>query len=129
MVSVSLGYNGILRRLEIAVDFAELDILPPFIHKALASISSPHFSEFFLRLTQGKFGFGHNGGNPGRGISWGTGWEVVDKELCAFAAGRDDFRFGVQILTGKSTEAEVEALFPRIKSKRALVVTQQKPWW
>ena len=126
MLDVNLGSNGILGRFELTVDFEELDILPPFLHKTLTSISSTRFSEFSLRLCQGALG-SRNRGTIGRKTSWGTGWEVVDEDLYAHTAGRDDFRFMVQIVTDESTEADVEALFPRMKSKGSLLITCKQP--
>jgi len=66
----------------------------------------------------------------GRRTLWGTGWEVVDEDLCAHAARRDDFRFMIEIVPWESTIAAVEALFPRMKSKGSLFVTWQprKRW-
>ena len=130
--SVDLGYNGILGWFAFAVDFAELGILPPFLHRTLTSITSPHFSEFSLLLFQRSYGYNYKEGDSRRGISWGTGWEVVDEDLYAHAARRDDFQVVIQIVTGKSTVAAVEALFPRMKSKGSLVITQKptlRPRW
>jgi len=118
------------------VDFAKLDILPPFLHKTLTSISSPHFSEFSLRLSQGFFEFDPNG-NPDRWKggcdnrwevrTWCAGWDVIDEDLYAHAAGRDDFRFTIEFVTGQSTEAAIEARFPRMKSNGSLVIIQRQP--
>ena len=127
-LSVNLGCNGILRQFEFAVDFAELDILPPFLHEALTSISSPHFSVFSLLLHQGLLEFKPHGGAKGRRV-WGTRWEAIDEELCARAAGRHDFRLEVEIVKGQSTVAAVEEHFPRMKSKGLLLVRQQQPKW
>ena len=127
-LSVDLGCNEILRRFEFAVNFAELDILPPFLHEALTSISSPRFSEFSLLLRQGLLEFEPNGGPNGRRV-WGTGWEVIDEDLCALAAGRDGFRLEVEIVKGQSTVAAVEEHFSRMKSKGLLSVTQKLPRW
>jgi len=124
MLNVNLGRNGKLRRLELDVDFAELDILPPFLHKTLASIWSPHFSEFSLRLSQGILNLNPNRRARGRKTLWGTGWDVVDEDLYACAVQRDDFRFVVQIMTGESIEAAVEALFPRMKYNGSLFITR-----
>jgi len=121
---IDLETNGILKRFELEVNFVELDILPPFLHKALTSISSPCFSEFSLRLCRG---FNLTIGTGGRKTLWGTGWDVVDEDLCAHAARRDGFRFAVQIVARESTVAAVEALFPRMKSKGLLLVTKLKP--
>jgi len=127
MLSVHLGRNGVLRRFELDVDFAELDVLPPFLHEALTSISSPHFSEFSLRLFKGMLPeLTREEGAGDRKTSWGTGWEMVDEDLYAHAARKDDFRFVVNIVVGESTEADVEALFPRMKSKGSLLVTTCK---
>jgi len=129
MLSVNLGSNKALRRFEFDVDFAELDILPPFLHKTLASIPSPHFSEFSLRLFQGilqRYVRGEAADN--RKILWGAGWEMVDEVLYGHAARREDFRFVVNIVAGESTEADVEALFPRMKSRGSLLInTRQQP--
>ena len=125
ILSVNLRCNRVLRRFELAVDFAELEILPPFVLKTLASISSPHFSEFSLRLVWG----GNFGGTGHRKTLWGAGWEVVDENLYARTAQRGGFRFAIQIVTGESTEATIEALFPRMKSKGSLLITQQQPRW
>jgi len=127
MLNVDLGSNEIFRRLELSVDFVELDILPPFLHRTLTSISSPYFSEFSLRLCQGALQFAH-GGASSRRTSWGEGWEVIDEDLYAHAAGGDDLRLVVQIVAGESTEAAVEELFPRMKSKGSLVVAWEQPW-
>ena len=112
------------------MDFAELDILPPFLHEALASISSPYFSGFSLRLRQGTFESKPKGGTKGR-IVWGVGWEVIDEDLYAHAsaAGRDDFRFKVEVVEGQSTVATIEEHFPRMKSKGSLLITMQQPRW
>jgi len=115
------------------VDFAELGILPPFLHRTLTSITSPHFSEFSLLLFQSRYGYSHKEGDPRRGMSWRTGWEAVDEDLYALATRRDDFRVVIQIVTGKLAVATVETLFPRMKSKGSLVITQQtasrtRPW-
>jgi len=109
------------------MDLGELDVFPPFIHRALTSISSPHFSEFALRLFQG---FDNNGNFGGRRTSWGTGWGVVDEDLYAHAARRDGFRFVIEIVPWESTMATVEALFPRMKAMGSLFVTWQphKHW-
>ena len=48
---------------------------------------------------------------------------MIDEDLYAHAARRDDFRFVVNIVAGESTEAAVEALFPRMKLKGSLMVT------
>jgi len=106
------------------VDFAELDILPPFLHKTLTSISSPHFSEFSLLLRRGWHDIGPNGGANNRRRVWGTGWEVVDEVLYAHAAGRDDFRFTVKVEVGLPKVAAVWAHFPRMRSKGSLVIAQ-----
>jgi len=127
MLTLNLEPNEILRRFELEVNFVELDILPPFIHEVLTSISSPYFSEFSLRLCCERAKFKSVWGVSGRKTLWGTGWEVVDEDLYAHAARRDDFRFAVQIVTGESTAAAVEALFPRVKSKGSLLITQLKP--
>ena len=124
VISVDLESNGIFRRFELEVNFVELDILPPFLHGTLTSISSPHFSEFSLRLCQE---FNPTGGPGNRKTLWGIGWEVVDEDLYELAARRDDFRCAVQIVTGESTVAAVEALFPRMKSKGSMVITQLHP--
>ena len=137
MLDVNLGSNGILRRFEFDVGFAELDILPPFLHKTLASISSPHFSGFSLRLFQRFYEFDPNGdpkrwsshGNRWEVRTWGAAWDVVDEDLYALAAGRNDFRFTIEFVKGQSTVAAVEARFPRMKSKGSLVIRQQKPRW
>jgi len=105
------------------VDLNELDVLPAFIHKTLTSISSDDFSEFGLRLFRG---FDNSGFYGYRNILWGTGWDVVDEDLCALAAKRDDFRFVIEIVRGESTVAAVEALFPRMKSKGSLFVMWQQ---
>ena len=126
MLSVNLESNGILRRFELKVDFVELDILPPFLHKTLTSISSPYFSEFSLRLCQ-EFN-PTRGGRTSRKTLWGTGWEVVDEVLYTHAARRDDFLFEVRIITGESTVAAVEAIFPRMKSEGSLLITELEPW-
>ena len=106
------------------MDFAELEILIPFLHEALMSISSPHFSEFSLRLFEGILERCIRGEGAGdRKTSWGTGWEMIGEDLYAYAARRDDFRFVVNVMAGESTEAAVEALFPRMKSKSSLLVT------
>ena len=109
------------------MDLEELDVLPPFLHKTLTSISSPHFSEFSLRLFEG---FDRKGGFGRRKTSWGAGWGVVDEDLCALAARRDGFRFMIEIVPWESTMAAVEVLFPRMKSKDSLFVTWQphKRW-
>ena len=137
MLSVDLGSNGILRRFEFDVDFVELDILPPFLHKALVSISSPHFSEFSLRLFPGLHDFDSDEGTGGwrtqdsrREVeTLGAGWEAVDEDLYVLAAGRDDFRFTIEFVTGQLTVATVEECFPRMKSRGSLVITQQQPRW
>ena len=108
------------------MDFPELEILPPFLRKTLTSISSPHFSEFSLRLCQGWQDFKPRGGGNRRRV-WGTGWEVVDEDLYVHATRRDDFRFTVEILIGLSTVAAVEERFPRMESKGSLFITQQSP--
>jgi len=123
MLSVNLGCNGTLRRFGLAVDFAELDVLPPFVYKTLASVSSPQFSEFSLRLSEG---YNHDQGPGDRRTVWGTGWEMVDEELYTRASRRDGFRFVIQIVPGESTEAAVETLFPRMKSNGSLLITRQQ---
>ena len=128
MISVNLVCNGILRRFEFVVDFPELDILPPFLHKTLTSISSPHFSEFSLQLRQGLLEFNPNGDDRGRRI-WGTGWELVDEDLYACAARTDNFQVMVEFVNGQSTEVVIEAHFPRMKSRGSLKITQEQPWW
>ena len=120
-----MGSSEILRRFELVVDFEELATVPRFLHEVLTSISPPHFSEFFLRLLRG---FDH-----GSGLStllWGTGWETVDEDLRAYAARKGNFRFIIEIPTGESTEAAVEAIFPQVKSKGSLVIKwlRQEPW-
>jgi len=127
-LSVNLGSNEILRRFEFVVDFVELDMLPPFLHEALTSISSPHFSEFSLRLDEGSFKSNLDGAANGRRV-WGTGWEAIDEDLCAHAAGRDDFRFEVEIVKGQSTVAAVKKHFPKMNSKGLLSITRQQPRW
>jgi len=107
------------------VDSIELDILPSFLHKTLTSISSPHFSEFSLLLSQGWLDFELNGGANVPKV-WGPGWEVVDEDLYVHAVRRDNFRFKVEIVIGQSTVAAVEAHFPRMKSKGSLVITQRQ---
>ena len=127
-MSLDLGHNRILRRFELTVDFAELDILPPFLHKALTSVSSPHFFEFSLVLDQGWHDLKPNGGGNHRRV-WGNGWEVVDEDLYAHSARRDDFRFTVKIVRGLSTVAAVEERFPRMKSKGSLLITLESSKW
>ena len=127
-INISLGCNEVFRRFELQVNFAELHVLPPFLHKTLAPISSPHFSEFSLLLRQDFVETKTNGGATRRRV-WGTGWEVVDEVLCACAARRNGFRFTVEIVTGQSTRADVEAHFPRMKAKGSLLVTQRQPRW
>jgi len=127
MLNIGLGCNGKLRRFELDVDFVELDVLPPLLHKALTSISSPHFSYFSLRLFQGSLEPNPDAGPGDRKTLWGAGWNVVDEALYAHAVRRDDFRFMVQIVTGESTEAAVEGLFPRMKSNGSLLITRQQP--
>ena len=136
MLNVDLGSNKILKRFEFDVDFAELDILPPFLHKTLTSISSPHFSRFSLRLFQGFHEFDPNGDgdwssrdNKWEVRTWDAAWDIVDEDLYALAAGRNDFRFMVEFVKGQSTVAAVEARFPQMKSKGSLVIRQQKPRW
>ena len=107
------------------MDFVELDILPPFLHKALTSISSPHFSNFSLRLFQGPLELNPDSSLGDRKTLWGTGWDMVDQDLHAHAVQRDDFRFVVQIVTGESTEAAVQALFPLMKANGSLLITRQ----
>ena len=128
MLSVNLRSNGALRRFELVVDFAELDILPPFVLKTLGSISSPHFSEFSLRLLRG-LSLKEDAGC--RETLWGAGWEAVDEDLYARTAQSGGFRFAIKIVTGESTEAAVEAIFPRMKSKGSLFIAQKQPrkWW
>ena len=127
MLNVDLGRNGKLRQFELDVDFVELDVLPPFLHKTLTSISSLHFSKFFLRLSRNPLELDPDAGLGDRKTAWGTGWDVVDEDLYAHAVRRDDFWFVVQIVTGESTEAVVEALFPRMKSHGSLLITRQQP--
>jgi len=122
MLTVNLRSNRVLRWFELAVDFAELDILPPFVLKTLASISSPHFSEFSLQLL-----WGYSLDKDCRETLWGAGWEVVDKDLYVWTAQSGGFRFTIQLVTGESTEAAVKALFPRMKSKGLQLITQQQP--
>ena len=124
MLNIDLRCNGILRRFGLSVDFVELDILPPFLHKALTSISSPHFSEFSLQLCQRSREFERYGG-----AAWGIGWEMVDEALCARAAGRDDFRFVVEIEARRPTAAGVERHFPRMTSEGLLFVTRKRSRW
>jgi len=126
MLNVDLGRNGKFRRFELEVDFAELDILPPFLHKTLTSIWSPYFSEFSLRLSRGAL---DGGGPSNRKTLWGAGWDVIDEDLYGYAVQSDGFRFVVQIVPGESTEAAVEALFPRMKANGSLFVTWQQPRW
>jgi len=128
MLSVNLGCHGVLRRFELAVDFVELDILPPFVRETLASVSSPHFSEFSLRLCP-RLGFSLWRGASDRRTFWGAGWEVVDEDLYVRATRRDGFRFAIQIVPGESKKAAVEALFPRMKSLGSLLITKPQPWW
>ena len=129
MLRVNLRTNRILRRFGFDVDFAELDILPPFLHKTLTSISSPHFSEFSLRLLGGlvKFNLDRSRRHKYRIRTWGAGWDVIDEDLYAHAAGRDDFRFTIEFVAGRSTEAAIEARFPRMKSNGSLVIIQRQP--
>lgn len=123
MISVGLGSNRVFRRFELAVNFAELDILPTFVLKTLASISSPHFSEISLRLL-----WGYRYGDPDcRTTLWGAGWEGVDKALCSRTAQSGGFRFTIQLVTGESTEAAVEAVFPRMKATGSLFITRKEP--
>ena len=101
-----------------------LSPIPHSLHKILTSISSPHFSEFSLRFLY-LFGSADD-----RLFVLGTGWDVVDEELYACAARRSDFRFVIEIPAGEAIEAaQVEALFPRMKSKGSLLITwgQQRP--
>ena len=129
MLSFDLGNHGALRRFVLDVDFVELDILPTFLHKVLTSISSPHFSDFSLRLFQGYlqvFARATGQGVSDRRTLWGLGWEMVDEALYAHAVRRDDFRFVINIVAGESTEAAVEALFPRMKSNGSLVVNTRE---
>jgi len=123
MLSVNLRSNRALRRFELVVDFPELDILPPFVLKTLASISSPHFSEFSLRLVRG-----YSRDEDGcRETLWGAGWDAVDEDMYARTARSGGFLFTVQIVTGETTEAAIEALFPRMKSNGLLLITQKPP--
>jgi len=108
------------------VDLVELDILPLFLHNALTSISSAHFSEFSLLLSQGQVDSEFNFRKDNIPKVWGSGWEVVDEDLYAHAVRRDDFRFAVEIVIGQTTVAAVGAHFPRMKLKGSLVVTQRK---
>ena len=120
------------------MNFTELDILPPFLHKTLASVSSPDFSEFSLRLFPGSDRSDSYGASGGWGTrndrwkakTWGDGWEVVDEDLYAHAVGRDDFRFTIGFEAGQSagSETAVEAHFPRMKSKGSLVIVQRPRW-
>jgi len=126
ILSLDLGCNRILRRFELAVDFIELGVLPLFLHKALTSISSAHFSEFSLLLSQGLLDSDLNIRDGNVSKVWGSGWEVVDKDLYAHAVRRDDFRFTVEIVVGQTTVAAVGAHFPRMKLKGSLVVTQRR---
>ena len=113
---------------KLELNFAELNILPPFLHKTLASISSPHFLEFSLQLCQG---FSPTRCTCGQKMLWGTGWDVVDEDLYEYAVQRDNFWFPVQIVAGESTEAAVEGLFPWMKSKGSLSITKLRSgqWW
>ena len=104
------------------MNFIRLDLLPPFLHKTLTSILSPHFSEFSLLFRQGWRELGPGGANRRRVL--GAGWEVIDNDLYAHAAKRDDFRFTVKIAAGLLTVAAVEEHFPRMKSKGSLFITQ-----
>jgi len=103
-------------------------MLPPFLHEALTSISSPYFSEFLLRLDQGLSKSNVDGGTNSQNV-WGTGWDAIDEDLCAHAAGRDDFRFEVEIVKGLSTVRTVEKHFPKMKSKGLLSITRRRPRW
>jgi len=117
---VSLRSNKILRRFELVVCLTGLGDVPHLLHEALTSISSPHFSEFSLRLLH-LFESNRNSGDQGP-LLLETGWEVVDEDLYACAARRSDFRFVVEIPSEGLTEAAVEALFPRMKSKGSLLI-------
>ena len=128
MISVNLRGIETLRRFGLDVDFVELKILPPFLHGVLTSISSPHFAEFSLRLFRGTFDeYLRDQGAGDRKTLWGNGWEMVDEDLYAHAARRDDFRVVVNVVAGESTKAAVEALFPRMKSKGSLSVAMWDP--
>ena len=109
------------------MDFAELDIVVPFLHKTLTSISSAHFLEFSLLLCQGWRDLMPKGGNRRR--VWGTGWEMVDEVLYVHAAQRKNFQVTVKTMTGLSTVAAVKEKFPRMKSKGSLFIVQQSPKW
>jgi len=120
-----MGSNEILRRFELVVDFEELDTVPRFLHKTLTSVSSPHFSEFYLRLLP-EFDWESQGSGGRRTLLWGAGWGTVDEDLDAYAARKDNFRFVIDIPAGGSTEAVVEALFPQMKSNGSLVIKWQQ---
>jgi len=62
------------------------------------------------------------GGSGPRTFSWGTGWEIVVEDLYTYAAQRGNFRFVIEIPSGGSTEAAVEANFPRMKLKGWLLI-------
>ena len=110
MLCVDLRCNEILRRFEFAVDFVELDIFPPFLHKTLTSISSLHFSEFCL-----EFWWEPNEpklyGRTGCSRVWGTGLGMVDGALYAHADGRDGFRFVVEIAGRQPTVVRLKRIF------------------
>ena len=110
---VDLKSHKALEGLNIFVDSVELEILSDFANAALASISSPQFSEFTLILMHGR----PEPSGKTRRTTWGTGWKAVDKSLSS-----NGTSFNIHIIPREMTKEATKLLFPLLASRKLLSV-------
>ena len=117
-----LSRNLSLARFELRVDPDELNLIPPFLHETLSTISSPVFSELALRLEGSliPYCFLHSLSIK---VVWGDEWGMIDKYLndMVHATGRD-IKFVVQVgknggVRGRELRGFVGSMFPLMNAR------------